>query len=187
METVAAILINIGCSIIASIITVVLLPILYSSKIKISPFIVKRVKHFPNENIHYAFKIVNMSIFEIRNLTIELRLLRRAPGTSSAISSIQTIPISLVADHLALVEGYRPTWLRKDANNCIVFRTLENIEEILHDDNCSILITATSQHSLTSFTKTQSLVYHGVDTIREGNFMHGPKFAVLPPALVSQS
>jgi hypothetical protein len=180
MDTIIAILINIGCSIIAAIITVILLPILYSSNIKISPFIIKRKLASINEGVSYFFKIVNMSLYDVHNLTVELKLLRQTLPTSSALIFSQLIPIPLVAYHLALVKCYRPLWLRKEADNCIVFRTLENIEEILSDDNSSILITVTSQHSLTGFTKAHSLVYHSVNAIKEGGFMYGPKFGVLP-------
>ena len=178
MDTIVAIFINIGCSVIASIIAVLVLPLVYNSKIKISPFIAKSTSSYSGEGLCYSFKIVNRSIYTAFDVSVSLNLLSNNEVAGQLVVT-RSIPLSLVADHIAVVAGYRPRWMRASSDNCVRFRTLNDIGTLLAESGNSISITVTSRHPLTCFVSSHTQAYRSTLDIKDGYFTSGSQFSVL--------
>jgi hypothetical protein len=164
-------IINIGCSITASLTFLFIVLALFKPRIKISPFVCKNSVLFDQGKTKYMIKVVNHSLFPAYDVKVELHLLQRYAAGKGKMNSRNT-PLVLVADNITDIECYRPEWMR-EANHCIRFRTPENLDAILADDFKSVAVKVTLRHGLTGLVKVFTEEYAVLGDIKYGTFKYG--------------
>lgn len=171
-------LLSIVASLIASGIFIFLLLFLMRPRIKISPYICKKLDNFDNINqTYYAFKIVNMSWFSAFDISIELSSLVSYPLKSGI--NFRYTPLKLKTSKCFYLAPYRPTFYKKDyAEHALIVRTYDNIEEILAANEKSIKIEVTLRHGVTGLSKIHTMTFADCSEIRTGNFGYGSNFNI---------
>jgi|SRR6476661_3429074 len=174
-------IINVACSIVGSLIFLFIVLIFLKPKIRISPFVCKSPSPFPTEQaeIAYYIKVVNMSLFTAYDLKAELHILERYATPPKGMMNVRQVPLTLVAGNLSNLDGYRPFWWRKEAEHCIRFRTLDNLDDILKADTKSVEFKVILRHGLTGLSKVYSQEYADLTEIKVGKFSYGTKFGLL--------
>jgi len=173
------VLVNIGCSLTASLVFLFIVLILFRPYIKISPFVCKSASQFEGEKTVYFIKIVNHSWFTAYDIKVELQVLEKYAIPPKGMMNIRLTPLTLVSDYLSDLAGYRPQFLRKEADHCIRFRTEETLDKIVVDDFKSVEVKVTLRHGLTGLVKVYSQEYSDASQIKNGKFTYGTSFGVL--------
>jgi len=166
-------------SIIGSLVFLFLVLLLFKPKIKISPFVSKYSSPFEGEGIVFYIKIVNRSLFNAYDIKAELYMLERYPTPPAGMMNVRATPLSLVSGQLSSLDRYLPLWMRKAADHCIRFRTLDDLEQILADERKSVEFRVILRHGLTGLSKVHSQEYSDLSEIRNGRFTYGPSFGIL--------
>ena len=171
-------LLSIGASLIASIVFIFLLLILLRPNVKISPIICKHKDTFDNsERYCYLFKIVNLSWFSAYDISVELSSLVPYPVKEGL--NFRFFPLSLKIDKLNFIAPYRASWFKKNYGEyAMLFRTFDDLSEILNDERKSIKIQVTLRHGLTGLSKVYYMDFVNCSDIKEGHFIFGKKFNV---------
>ena len=169
-------LLSIGCSILASFIFLFIVLAFFKPKIKIADIICKNSNQFTDDiNEYYFFKIINMSLFSAYDVRVELNVLEKYQTPPSGMMNKRTISLTLVLSNVSHLPYFRPKWLRKDADHCIRFRTLDNLSEIISNPYKSVQLQVTLRHGLTGLVKVFYQDYADVSLIKEGKFTYGTK------------
>ena len=180
MTLTQSILLNIGCSFLASLAFLFTVLICFKPKLKLSDFICKNNNQFKNVyTTYYFFKIVNKSLFSAYDINVELNIIEKYPTSPSGMMNKRTIPLSLELDFVSHLPPFRPKWWRKDAEHCIRFRTKDNLDEIIADEHKSVQLQVTLRHGLTGLVKVFYQDYADLSLIKEGKFTYGTKFGVM--------
>ena len=175
-----SILLSIGCSLIASFIFLFCVLMLFRPRIKICPFICMNNDNIIGDNNnYYYFKIVNTSLFSAYDMKVQLSVLKKYPTPPSGMMNKRTIPLSLVLDTVSHLPSYKPLWIRRDANHCIRFRTVDDLTILINDEFNSIQLQVTLRHGLTGLVKVFYQDFADISLIKQGKFTYGTKFGVI--------
>ena len=170
---------SIGASLIASIIFIFLLLLYLRPNIKISPYVCQQKDTFDNSGREcYMFKVVNLSLFSAYDIAVELSSLVSYPVKDGM--NFRFFPLTLKTDKLNFIASYRPKWYRKNyADYAMIFRTYDDLKEILDNERNSIKIQVTLRHGLTGLSKVHYMDYVNCSDIKKGHFLFGKNFNVV--------
>jgi hypothetical protein len=172
-------LFDVFSSFVASLIFLFAVLFLFKPLIRVSPFICKNQSEFQNEGMVYCIKIVNISLFTAYEIKMELSVLERYPTPPSGMTNKRMRPLKLVLDSYSNLSGFRPQWLRKEADHCLRFRTKEDLNAIIQDPHKSIHVQIMVRHGLTGLASVFTQEYSDLNQIREGKFAYGTKFDIM--------
>lgn len=127
----------------------------------------------------YFFKIVNKSLFTAYEIKVELMILEIRPTPPTGMTNIRMLPLSLVYDTHSNLPGYRPKWIRKEADHCLRFRTREDLSSIISDEFKSVRVQIIAKHGLTGLVKVFTQEFSDEQQIKQGKFSYGTKFGVI--------
>lgn len=173
-----AALLNIFYNLLASGMFIFLLLFFLRPKIKIAPHICKQRDVFDETNRDcYLFKVVNLSWFSAYDVSVDLSYVRRYPVKDGINSRL--FPLSLKVDKLNFMPSFRPKWLkRNNGDYAFLFRTYDDLNTLLQDQQKSIFLQVTLRHGLTGLAKVFTIEYVGESDIKTGTFAHGKKFNI---------
>ena len=174
------ILVNICCSLTASLVFLFIVLLFFKPKIEISPFITKGPGPRANERIAFTIKIVNRSWFTAYDVRVEMHTMKKIPTPPQNTMNTIATPIKLVYDYLSTLDAYRPRWFQNDDKHCVRFRTLEDLSAILLDDMASIEVRVILRHGLTGLSNVHRQEYSDPSQLELGRFTSGSKFGLLP-------
>ena len=166
-------ILSIAASLIASIIFIFLLLLWLRPNIKICSSICLQKDTFDNSAREcYLFKIVNLSWFSAYDISVELSSLVSYPVKDGM--NFRFFPLTLKTDKLNFIAPYRARWYRKNyAEYAMIFRTYDNIAEVLGNERNSIKIQVTLRHGLTGLSKVYYMDYVNCSDIIKGHFAFG--------------
>ncbi|UUC44281.1 hypothetical protein [Flavobacterium cerinum] len=170
------IVINIICSVIASLIFLFIILFFLKPSINICPFICKGKVEFDNDTIYHSFKIVNQSWFSAFDIKLELYELRKYPIPPNGAMNTRYTSIALILNTISKIPPYRPVCMRKEVIQAIRIRTSIDIEELLKDPNVSVQLEVSLRHGLTGLTKVFKVDYCDISEVKKGKFTYGTKF-----------
>jgi len=174
-ETIA---ISISCSFIASFFFLFFVLVFFKPKISISPFVCARTYNSEGATIFYTVKFVNHSWHSAYDVKIELHQLEKI-SVGDHKQNDRLTSLSIVKDNVSNIAPYRPSWIRKKANHCIIFRTREDIVSILTDEHKTIIAKITLRHGLTGLVRVFTKEYCDTAEVKNGKFSYGTKFGLL--------
>jgi hypothetical protein len=181
MSVTESVLFNMGCGLVSSFVFLFVVLVLFKPSIKIADIICKNDNQFKDDpQLYYFFKIVNRSIFSAYDLRVELNVIERYPTPPSGMMNKRTIPLTLVLSYVSHLPAYRPGWWRKDAEHCMRFRTIDNLDNIVDDPHKSVQLQITLRHGLTGLVKVFYQDYADVSLIKTGKFSYGTKIGYIP-------
>lgn len=174
------ILLNLSCSVAASLVFLYLVLILFKPKIGISKFIVYNSTYAddPGE-VHYYIKIVNYSLFSAYDVKVELTEQRYYPTPPTGSLNKRLKPIELPMNYMQHLPPYRPKWIRKEAAHCMRFRADENLLEIVQREHSCLRFQVLARHGLTGLVKVFHKEYSDKIQVKAGQFKYGTRFGVL--------
>jgi hypothetical protein len=175
------IIVNIGCSVTASLIFLFVVLALFKPKIKISPFLTQSFSPRKEEGIVHTVKIVNMSIFTAYDVKVEMHVLHKLPTPDGTLNT-QLTEIPLVYNYLSTIDGRRPRWYRKNADHCVRFRTCEDVSTMLQDPMASVEVRVILRHGLTGLSNVHTQEYADPSQVSVGKFTSGSAFGLIPPS-----
>ncbi|RYE35828.1 MAG: hypothetical protein EOP42_05545 [Sphingobacteriaceae bacterium] len=170
------ILINILCSIVASFLFLFI--VLYSlrPKISISSIISKQKNSFDEGfDFTYAFKIINQSVFSGFDVQLELFSLQQYRVEAKGINNrIKSIPLKISEiKHLPPYVRTKTCNKTSFAPHAVMFRTNENLEEIVKNESKTLQLQITLRHGLTGLSRVYQKDYINLDDIKLGEFRFG--------------
>jgi hypothetical protein len=174
------IVINIFCSLFASLLFLFVVLFFFKPSIKISPFLTQGPSPRAGEGIAYFVKIVNLSYFIAYDVRVEMHTLKKLPMPGDKVNLLLS-KIPLVIDSLPMIAGYRSEKKSPEARHCVKFRTTMDLSTMLADDLTSIQVRVILRHGLTGLSNVHTQVYTHPSQVKLGNFTSGSTFDVLPP------
>ncbi|MHC2993020.1 hypothetical protein OB13_16070 [Pontibacter sp. HJ8] len=174
-----SLVLNIACSVTASLLFLFILLFIFRPHIKVSPFVCRSPSKFEDDKTVYFIKVVNHSFFPAYDIKVNLQILEKYPVPPAGMMNTRMRPLELVSYTHSHLVGYRPSWWRKQANHCIRFRTFEDLDSIVKDDMKSVEVQVTLKHGLSGLVKVFSEEYSDKSQIKGGTFSYGTKFGVL--------
>jgi hypothetical protein len=177
--TLVSFLWNVLCGFIASLIFIFTLLIFFRPVIRISPFLCKNQSEFGGEGTMYFVKVVNISLFTAYDIRVEMNVLERYPTPPSGMVNKRMLPLNLVFDSHSNLPGYRPRWMRKEADHCLRFRTKEDLDTIVKNNQKSVEVQLIARHGLTGLVKVYTQEYSDINQIKDGKFSYGTKFGTI--------
>jgi len=127
----------------------------------------------------YFIKLVNKSFFCAYDVRTELVLVRRSVVPPNGSINRRFIHLQLKKGDSLYIPNYLPRWIRKEALHAMIFRTAEDLDAILADENNSVQIQLTLKHGLTGLIKLYTFEYSDPSEIKNGKYLQGTKFAVI--------
>ncbi len=172
-------IIGISGSLIASIIFIFVLLFFFRPSFKICPFVIKQKDTFDRVgDIFYQFKIINTSLFSAYDIHVELNSLVSYPGKGGI--NFRFSPLILKTNQLNFVAPYRPKWWRKEYSSyAMLFRSYDNLENILEHERNSIQIQVTARHGLTGLSNVFNMEFVTINDIKVGQYTVGKKFNIV--------
>ena len=172
-------ILSITASLLSSLIFIFLLLLWLRPKVQISGYICTQKDTFDNSGRDcFIFKIVNLSWFSAYDITVELTYLVSYPVKDGI--NFRYFPLTLKTDKLNYIAPYRPKWFKKNYGEyAMLFRTYENLPEILENERNSVRIQVTLRHGLTGLSKVYYSDYVNCSDIKKGQFAFGKNFAVV--------
>jgi hypothetical protein len=173
-------LLSITASLISSVIFIFLLLLWLRPNVKISPVLCQQKDTFDSPSCRdcYLFKVVNLSWFSAYDISVELSSLVSYPVKDGM--NFRFFPLTLKVDKLNFIAPYRPRWFKKNYGEyAMLFRTYENLREILDNERNSIKIQVTLRHGLTGLSKVYNMDYVNCSDVKKGHFAFGKNFNVV--------
>lgn len=166
-------LINILCSIAASIFFLFFVLYFLRPKIEISPYISKQADDQFKEN-KYVFKVINKSMYSAYDIQAELVSLRKYPVGKDNMN-VRFTPLELKKNRLEHLKHYQGDKKCKPfALHAFLFNSYEpEIEAILADEMRSIQFSITAKHGLTGLSKNFKMEFATPDILKERKFKFG--------------
>lgn len=170
--TLAGIIFNLFCSLLASFIFIILLLYFLKPQIKIVEKIAfKNIKIDGDEGQDaYLFKIINKSFFSAYEIKAQLSSYKIIQGENGIIDHHYT-HIPLRNDNVPHIEAY--SWFRDDGKNCIVFITYNQISKLLKNENGNIELLISAKHGLTGLTHIFKFSFTTESYVKNGKFKSG--------------
>lgn len=167
-------ILGLATNLLASFIFLFVVLVLFKPKIKISPHLNKG-KYLKETDDCFFIKIINISLFGAYEVHLELLEVDRYPVENGQMNC-RFKPLQLVLNKISHIQGYRPSWIRKNAPYSIVIRTKEKLDQILIDDHKSVILKVSLKHGLTNLVKVFTKEYISIEQIRNEKFKFGLKF-----------
>ncbi len=169
---------NILCNILASI--AFLFIVLYTLRptIRICDKISKQRNTFndtPPTDHTYVFKFVNRSWHSSFDINLELFVLEEYRATAKGRNR-RMKPITLKRNHIKHVPSFsydRSSKKRESAPHAILFRTNENLEEILTAQEKTLQLQVTLRHGLSGLSRVYHKDYINISDVKQGVFKFG--------------
>lgn len=171
------IIVNILCSVAASLIFLMLVLHFLRPLVAISPVIVKGKDTSDAEKVAYSIKIVNKSLFKAFDINVELHEVRQIPAHPSGFHT-QLKKIPLIVEHFPCLAPNR-LFGRKDGVNCVQFRTNADIEKIVSNEQRTLKFQIILRHGLTGLSEIFQKEYVLKELIKNGQFSNGNKFEII--------
>lgn len=170
------IVVNILCSLIASFIFLFMVLYILRPKISISSIISKQKNSFDEGlDFTYAFKIINQSIFSGFDVQLELFSLQQYRVEAKGINNrIKLVPLKInEIKHLPPYVRTKTCNKTSFAPHAVMFRTNENLEEIVKSESKTLQLQITLRHGLTGLSRVYQKDYINLDDIKVGEFKFG--------------
>lgn len=176
------ILISLAVNLVSSFVFLYLVLYMLRPKISICNQIVRQKSEIPGEANRdtYVFKIVNKSMFDAFDIQLELFSLKQIKVTSNGINE-RSVPLSLKLKEIKHIPPYMKTRVckkRSYAKHAVLFRSFEDIDSILKDENQTIQLQITLRHGLTGLSRVYKTDYISHDDIIEGQFEFGNSIGI---------
>lgn len=148
-------------------------------KIVISSYISKRVNEYDTESEYvYVFKVVNKSRHPAFDASIELFNLLYYPAEDGRMNTRYT-PLSLKKSRFARIPSRKGFNRRSSfAEHCVLFRTGEDLNEILKEESRSIQLQITVKHGLTGLSRCFTKTYAKCNDIKVGHHNFGDDLGI---------
>jgi hypothetical protein len=145
-------------------------------KLAVATKICKQEMCIPGESEpSYLFKIVNRSYFDAFDVHLELLQLTQVKVTSKGINE-RGKPLPMKRNEIKHIPPFMSTAKceeRSYARHAILFRTHENLERILNDENQTLQLRIILRHGLTGLSRLYKTDYINKYDIEEGEFEFG--------------
>ena len=161
---------NILCSVIASLIFILLLLYTLKPKFKIVGKIAKNDSPFDStDEICYFFKIINKSFFDAYDIQAKVNSYKIKQGENGIVNRVHN-KIELKTSQINYVK--RNKFCQKNSGeNCVQFVTYEDLTKLMSSGDVHIQITA--RHSLTGLSNIFTYDFVNKSSIIEGKFKEG--------------
>lgn len=158
----------------ASLLFLFIVLILFKPKIIIAPFLCKA-----NGDTWYVFKFVNVSFFSAHDIKVELHKIRKIPMGGGTYNNVNE-KLTLLNGEISHIPKRLTVFNKSNLNpHCITVRSSEDINKILSDEACGILLRVGLKHGLTGLSKVFEREYANVEEIKAGKFKPGAKFVTI--------
>ena len=174
-------LFNVFCGMFSAIAFLFFVLYLLRPKILISEFICKQQNQFENDPKYiFVFKIINNSNFSAFDIQLELFRLEEYRVTPKG-RNIRIKLIPLVVSNIKHIPPYIRTKVcnkTSSAPHAVMFRTIENLENILNIESQTLQLQITLRHGLTGLSRVYQKDYININNIKSGQFKFGNNLEV---------
>jgi hypothetical protein len=142
-------------------------------KLRICTEICKMTNYFGEAGNVYLFKVYNKSWFSAFDLTLQLSSIEFYQGYPKGLNR-RILDVPLVCNQIKHIPKYNRMREKEHfANHCVLFRTTQNIEDILKNSRQCVELQITLRHGLSGLSRVYRKEYHGLTSIKEGEFKFG--------------
>lgn len=128
----------------------------------------------------YVFKIINQSIFSGFDVQLELFVLQQYRVEAKGINNrIKIVPLKVnEIKHIAPYVSTKTCNKTSFAPHAVMFRTNENLDDIVKSEQRTLQLQITLRHGLTGLSRVYQKDYIGVNDIKSGIFKFGNSLKV---------
>lgn len=137
-----------------------------------------RTYNHGGDTLFYTFKVVNRSWYSAYDISIELQQVEKISVADNKVNQRLT-SLSVIEGRVSNIAPYRPAWVRKEAQHCLICRSKENIKDILTDDFKTVMVKISLRHGLTGLVRVFTKEYCQLSDIKNGKFSYGTRFGIL--------
>lgn len=144
-------------------------------KISVCSQIAMQKNAIEGEPVAYFFKIVNKSLFDAFDIQLELSKMEHIKVSKEGINERIT-DVELKHNEIKHIMPYMTTSKCKKRNyakHAILFRSFQNLSDILKNENETLELQITLRHGLTGLSRVYKSAYIDSNDIIEGTFEFG--------------
>ena len=165
-------------SFISSFIFIFFLLLVMRPSIKISPYIRKSDHDYePDEPLFFMFKVVNHTRFPIFNVDLSMSKLIPLPAENGK-TNYQLIALELKSTNIKNISRC-PIIGEGIGYHAVLFRTYENLENILSSRDTKISFEITAKHGLTGLSRSIRKEFVHKSCIKSGEFQFGKNLDIV--------
>lgn len=176
MDFILSFLFNVLCDMVAAFAFLFFVLYILRPRIAISDCIAKQENTYDKSTQYvYIFKIYNQSLFSAFDLQFELFQQTQYRADKYGINQINH-PLNLHVSGVKHLPRYHSSRMCKKtsfAKHAYLFRTGEDLEQILRDDSKTIQLQIVLRHGLTGLSRVYKKDYININDIKTGKFKFG--------------